>query len=104
MDPATEEITGGKHKKSTGKGRGRGRGRGTGKGGCDGCGTAAGGGKKSRSASPSRVACATKKPKRKLSPYNIFIKSAYARLKKLHPNASAPEIMKKAAAEWQSKK
>jgi len=96
MSPLTEEITGGKHKKSTGRGRGR--------GGCDGCGTTAGGGKKSRSASPSRVACATKKPKRKLSPYNIFIKSAYARLKKLHPNASAPEIMKKAAAEWQSKK
>lgn len=72
-------------------------------GGCDSCGNKIGG-KKIRSKSPTRDACATKKPKRKLSPYNIFIKSAYARLKKLHPNDTAPEIMKKAAIEWKAKK
>jgi hypothetical protein len=72
-------------------------------GGCDSCGDKRGG-KIIRSKSPTRDACATKKPKRKLTPYNIFIKSAYARLKKLHPNDTAPEIMKKAAIEWKAKK
>ena len=45
-----------------------------------------------------------KKPKRKPSAYNLFIKSAYARLKKAHPNHTAPQIMKLAAAEWRAKK
>jgi hypothetical protein len=45
-----------------------------------------------------------KKAKRKPTAYNLFIKSAYARLKKLHPSDTAPEIMKKAAAEWRAKK
>ena len=74
-----------------------------GKGGCDSCPSVATGGKGKRSKSPSKRDC-VKKPKRKLSPYNIFIKSAYARLKKLHPNDTAPQIMKKAAIEWNAKK
>ena len=76
---------------------------GKGKGGCGSCGSAATGGKSKKSKAISKKDC-VKKPKRKLSPYNIFIKSAYARLKKLHPNDSAPQIMKKAAVEWNSKK
>jgi hypothetical protein len=96
-----EEYLGGKKKRVTRKGKGSRKSRET--GGCDSCGATTGG-KKTRSASSSRDPCATKKPKRKLSPYNIFIKSAYARLKKLHPNDTAPEIMKKAAIEWKAKK
>jgi hypothetical protein len=65
-------------------------------GGCGTCGSSSVGGKSKKNA--------VKKPKRKLSAYNIFIKSAYSRLKKLHPNDSAPQIMKKAAMEWNSKK
>jgi hypothetical protein len=96
-----EEYLGGKKKRATRKGKGSRKSRGT--SGCDSCGATTGG-KKTRSASHSRDPCATTKPKRKLSPYNIFIKSAYARLKKLHPNDTAPEIMKKAAIEWKAKK
>jgi len=96
------DMEGGKRIKRAANRKGKGKGKGS--GGCNTCASLTKGGKRSRSASPTRGPCETKKPKRKLSPYNIFIKSAYARLKKLHPNASAPEIMKKAAAEWQSKK
>lgn len=86
-----QETVGGRKKSRRGR-----------KGGCDSCSETTGGKKGSRSKSPKRDC--VKKPKRKLSPYNIFIKSAYARLKKLHPNDSAPQIMKKAAIEWNAKK
>jgi len=64
-----------------------------------GCNSSAVGGKRSKS--PKRDC--VKKPKRKPSAYNLFIKSAYARLKKAHPNHTAPQIMKLAAAEWRAK-
>jgi hypothetical protein len=39
-------------------------------------------------------------PKRKLTPYNLFVKKQYAILKAQHPNDTAPQIMKKIGAEW----
>lgn len=39
-------------------------------------------------------------PKRKLTPYNIFVKKQYAILKAKFPNDTAPQIMKKIGAEW----
>lgn len=38
--------------------------------------------------------------KRKLTPYNKFVKKMYAELKKKHPADTAPQIMKKIGAEW----
>ena len=93
-----EELQGGGKRKVNKVKRNR-----KGKGGCTTCDSATTGGKSKKSKAISKKD-SVKKPKRKLSPYNIFIKSAYARLKKLHPNDSAPQIMKKAAVEWNSKK
>lgn len=39
-------------------------------------------------------------PKRKLTPYNIFVKKQFAILKAKFPNDTAPQIMKKIGAEW----
>ena len=38
--------------------------------------------------------------KRKLTPYNKFVKEMYSELNKKFPNDSAPEIMKKIGVEW----
>ena len=40
------------------------------------------------------------KEKKPPSPYNIFVKANYAPLKEKNPDATAPEIMKMAAALW----
>jgi hypothetical protein len=42
--------------------------------------------------------------KRKLTPYNKFVKKMYKELHKKFPNDSAPEIMKKIGAEWRKTK
>jgi hypothetical protein len=42
--------------------------------------------------------------KRAPSPYNKFYKAKYPVMKAKFPNLSAPEIMKKVAAEWQLQK
>jgi len=41
--------------------------------------------------------------KRKLTPYNKFVKKMYTELHKKFPNDSAPEIMKKIGAECRKK-
>jgi hypothetical protein len=41
--------------------------------------------------------------KRKLTPYNKFVKKMYKELCKKHPNDKAPEIMKRIGAEWRKK-
>ena len=41
--------------------------------------------------------------KRKLTPYNIFVKKMYKELHAKHPTDTAPEIMKKIGAEWRKK-
>lgn len=41
--------------------------------------------------------------KRKLTPYNKFVKKMYKELCKKHPNLKAPEILKKIGAEWRKK-
>jgi hypothetical protein len=41
--------------------------------------------------------------KRKLTPYNKFVKKMYKELHTKFPNDSAPEIMKKIGAEWRKK-
>jgi len=45
-----------------------------------------------------------KKAKRKLTPYNIFVKKMFKELRSKFPNDSAPEIMKKIGAEWRKTK
>ena len=42
--------------------------------------------------------------KRAPSPYNKFYKAKYPVMKAKFPNLSAPQIMKKVAAEWQLQK
>lgn len=42
-------------------------------------------------------------PKRKLTPYNLFVKKQYAILKAKFPNDTAPQIMKKIGAEWRKR-
>jgi hypothetical protein len=42
--------------------------------------------------------------KRKLTPYNKFVKKMYKELHKKFPNDSAPEIMKKIGVEWRKTK
>lgn len=42
--------------------------------------------------------------KRKLTPYNNFVKKMFKELRKKHPSDSAPEIMKKIGIEWRKKK
>ena len=42
--------------------------------------------------------------KRKLTPYNIFVKKMYKELCKKHSNEKAPAIMKRIGAAWQLKK
>jgi len=44
------------------------------------------------------------KKKRKLTPYNKFVKKMYSELHKKFPNDSAPEIMKKIGEEWRKTK
>jgi hypothetical protein len=44
------------------------------------------------------------KKKRKLTPYNKFVKKMFNELRKKFPNDSAPEIMKKIGVEWKNKK
>jgi hypothetical protein len=41
--------------------------------------------------------------KRKLTPYNKFVKKMFSELRKKNPNDSAPEIMKKIGVEWRKK-
>jgi hypothetical protein len=41
--------------------------------------------------------------KRKLTPYNKFVKKMFSELRKKNPNDSAPEIMKKIGIEWRKK-
>jgi hypothetical protein len=41
--------------------------------------------------------------KRKLTPYNKFVKKMYAELHKKYPTDTAPQIMKKIGAEWRKK-
>jgi hypothetical protein len=45
-----------------------------------------------------------KKAKRKLTPYNKFVKKMFKELRSKYPNDSAPEIMKKIGAEWRKTK
>ena len=45
-----------------------------------------------------------KKAKRKLTPYNKFVKKMFKELRSKFPNDSAPEIMKKIGAEWRKTK
>lgn len=47
---------------------------------------------------------AKKAAKRKLTPYNIFVKKMFKELRSKFPNDSAPEIMKKIGAEWRKTK
>ena len=42
--------------------------------------------------------------KRKLTPYNKFVKKMYKELHKKYPNDSAPQIMKKIGVEWKKTK
>jgi hypothetical protein len=42
--------------------------------------------------------------KRKLTPYNKFVKKMYKELHKKYPKDSAPEIMKKIGVEWKKTK
>jgi hypothetical protein len=42
--------------------------------------------------------------KRKLTPYNKFVKKMYTELKKKHPNDTAPQIMKRIGTAWQNTK
>lgn len=45
-----------------------------------------------------------KKAKRKLTPYNKFVKKMFKELRSKFPDDSAPEIMKKIGAEWRKTK
>jgi hypothetical protein len=47
---------------------------------------------------------AKKAAKRKLTPYNKFVKKMFKELRSKFPNDSAPEIMKKIGAEWRKTK
>lgn len=49
------------------------------------------------------VAVGGAKKKRKLTPYNKFVKKMYAELHKKFPTYTAPEIMKKIGEEWRKK-
>ena len=42
--------------------------------------------------------------KRKLSPYNKFVKKMFKELQKKHPKEDAPKIMKRIGAEWRKMK
>jgi DNA topoisomerase-1 len=42
--------------------------------------------------------------KRKLSPYNKFVKANFSVMKKMHPSMSAPAIMKMIAQKWKASK
>ena len=44
------------------------------------------------------------KAKRKLTPYNKFVKKMFKELRSKFPDDSAPEIMKKIGAEWRKTK
>jgi hypothetical protein len=41
---------------------------------------------------------------RKPSPYGLFVKSEFPKMKSEFPNLGAPEILKKIAVEWKKKK
>lgn len=45
-----------------------------------------------------------KKAKRKLTPYNIFVKKMFKKLKSEFPDDSAPDIMKRIGVEWKKTK
>ena len=47
---------------------------------------------------------AKKAVKRKLTPYNKFVKKMFKELRSKFPNDSAPDIMKKIGAEWRKTK
>ena len=47
---------------------------------------------------------AKKAAKRKLTPYNKFVKKMFKELRSKFPDDSAPEIMKKIGAEWRKTK
>lgn len=47
---------------------------------------------------------AKKAAKRKLTPYNKFVKKMFKELRSKFPNDSAPDIMKKIGAEWRKTK
>jgi hypothetical protein len=47
---------------------------------------------------------AKKAAKRKLTPYNKFVKKMFKELRSKYPNDSAPEIMKKIGTEWRKTK
>ena len=49
------------------------------------------------------VAVGGAKKKRKLTPYNKFVKKMYAELHKKFSSYTAPEIMKKIGEEWRKK-
>jgi hypothetical protein len=42
--------------------------------------------------------------KRKLSPYNKFVKANFSAMKKMHPSMGAPAIMKMIAQKWKASK
>ena len=44
------------------------------------------------------------KAKRKLTPYNKFVKKMFKELRSKFPDDSAPEIMKKIGVEWRKTK
>lgn len=47
---------------------------------------------------------AKKAARRKLTPYNKFVKKMFKELRSKFPDDSAPEIMKKIGAEWRKTK
>lgn len=47
---------------------------------------------------------AKKAAKRKLTPYNKFVKKMFKELRSKFPDDSAPEIMKKIGVEWRKTK
>lgn len=48
--------------------------------------------------------CAKGGAKRKLSPYNKFVKKTFPQLQKENPSKKAPEIMKMCAKKWKETK
>lgn len=61
-----------------------------------------GGAKKPKAKAKKAVKAA--KAKRKLTPYNIFVKKMFKKLRSEFPDDSAPDIMKKIGAEWKKTK
>ena len=51
-----------------------------------------------------KAAKAKKATKRKLTPYNKFVKKMFKELRSKFPDDTAPEIMKKIGVEWRKTK